>query len=357
MVDTPFFSLDGPLDSMPTELQMRCANLAGFAHIAQQHGRNPRDILEQHGIDPWLARDPDSYINCQSLVDLLQYCSTSFNDSLFGLHLAQLQEPEVYGCIAALCRSSARMREALERFVEFLPLVHSPTILLELVEGEEIAELRWGVRSDLGINDQANYQAALLNMKLLRQLGGLHFRPSYIQLAVNAQARDIPELEKVLGCRFEPTQHQNAIAFPRIFLERLVPSANGLVSKLLGGYLDKVKQSTRQTLPERVEDYVRGALQSHNCSVERCAKKLGLSVRTLQSQLHDSGLKFSDVVQGQRVELAKTYLRQEHLSLDDVAAQLGYSEQCSFGRAFKRVTGMTPKQYRVSCQLPVRFNS
>ena len=35
-----------------------------------------------------------------------------------------------------------------------------------------------------------------------------------------------------------------------------------------------------------------------------------------------------------------------YVTLDDLAAMLGYSEQSSFGRAFKRWTGMTPGQYR-----------
>lgn len=348
---TPFFSLDGPLDAMPGKQQMRCANLSGFAHLSQQFGRDPRAILERHGIAPWVARDPDNYIDCQSLVNVLEYCSSAFNDPLFGLRLAQLQEPDVFGCITALCRASSRVRQAIQRFIEYLPLVHSPTTLLELVEGTRIAELRWGVRDNLGHNDQANYQGALLSMKLLRQIGGLNFRPGYLNLAVDARQRDLPELEKLLGCPVHLTRGENAIAFPRSLLNRQVPSANQLLSNLLGGYLDQVKQATRQTLPEQVRAYVRGALQSHHCSVERCAKKLNMSVRTLQAQLHHQGFKFSDLVEAQRVELAKSCLRQPQLSLDDVAARLGYAEQCSFGRAFKRWTGLTPKQYRLSCQI------
>src|SRR3546814_15484230 len=87
MSDPHFYSLSGPLDSMPSERQMRTANLSSFAELVRQYGADPRSILEQHGIDPRALRDPDFYIDCKSLVDVFEYCSTTFNDSLFGLRL------------------------------------------------------------------------------------------------------------------------------------------------------------------------------------------------------------------------------------------------------------------------------
>jgi AraC-like DNA-binding protein len=71
-----------------------------------------------------------------------------------------------------------------------------------------------------------------------------------------------------------------------------------------------------------------------------------MSVRSLQAHLSESGLNFSDLLELQRIDTAKTCLQQEHLSLDDVAAMLGYAEQSSFGRAFKRWTGLSPRQFR-----------
>lgn len=119
-----------------------------------------------------------------------------------------------------------------------------------------------------------------------------------------------------------------------------------MLFKLLGGYLDRVKAASRTTIVQRVEDYIRGALSSGNCSIERCARKLGTSVRTLQSHLGDKQLKFSDILEQQRMALANGYLEEPQLSLDEVAALLGYSEQSSFGRAFKRWTGSTPQRFR-----------
>lgn len=346
MNDNHFFSLDGPLDSLPASRQMRTANLSGFPGLVRSLGADPVPMLERHEIDPLTLRDPDHFVDCKSVVDLFEYSSASLNDPLFGLHLAQIQDPEVFGCIATLCRAAPTVRDSVTCFIEYVPVVHSPEAVIELVEGGERAEIRWSVGADLGFNHQANYKAALLNLKLLQMVGGHGFRPTYVNLAVNPRERDIPELERQFGCRFNKTLQENAIAFPADVLDRPVATANRLVFRLLGGYLEQVKAASRTAIADRVEDYVRGSLSRGNCCIERCALRLGMSVRTLQAHLGESGLKFSDILEQQRFELAKTYLEQPHISLDDVAEMLGYAEQSSFGRAFKRWTGLTPRLYR-----------
>lgn len=347
MSNGAFFSLAGPLEAMPTDRQMRVANLGAFPSLARNMGADPRRLLERHDIDPFSLSDPDHYIDCQSYVDLLEDCSTLLNDSLFGLRLAQVQEPDVYGCVTALCRASATVREAIDCLIKFIPVAHSPAAMQELVLNDQVAILKWGVRRDFGNNKQANYQAAMLNMKLLRQLGGKDFRPHYVKLAVDASRKDMGELEKQLGCRFHNHSGENAIAFTASVLDRRITSANRLLFRLLGGYLGCVKEAARTTLVDRVQDYIRSSLPEGHCTIERCAAKMDISVRTLQTRLNESHISFSDMLEEQRIALAKNYLSQRHFSLNDIAANLGYSEQSSFGRAFKRWTGMTPKHYRL----------
>ncbi|CAN7328571.1 AraC family transcriptional regulator ligand-binding domain-containing protein [Phenylobacterium sp. LjRoot219] len=341
-----FFSLEGPLDALPGDRQTRAANLSGFPELARRMGGDPWRILERHGIDPRTAKDPESFIACQSLVDALEYCGTEFNDPLFGLRLALAQEPDIFGCVTALCRSAPTVTEAIEKLGEYMPIVHSPESLLELVENKDVAELRWGVRSDLGLNEQAHYQTLVLFMKLLRMLGGPRFAPSYVSLAMNIRSQDLADIESQMGCQVRSRGQVNAIAFPRHVLDQPVATQNRLLYRLVDGYLSRVKSAARTSIVERVEDYVRGALPSGNCSVERCAEKLGVSVRTLQVRLSGSGVRFSDILEHQRIELAKEYLKQDQMCLDEVAILLGYSEQTSFGRAFKRWTGSTPQRFR-----------
>jgi len=344
-----FFSLDGPLDIAPSDGQCRAANFSGLAHVARQMGRDARGIVERHGMEPRVLTDPESLIATQQLADTLEYCSTVFDDSLFGFHIATTQDPEVFGCVTALCRAAPTVRAGIRCLIDYLPVVHAPDCEVVLIEGRETAELTWLVNTDIGVNDQANYQAIMLNMKLLQSMGGPGFKPSWISLSTDPRPADMPELERMLGCRVNARSPRNSIAFPVHALDKPVPSANRLLYRLLGGYLEQVRAAQSHSIIDRVDSYIRGSLASGNCTVERCAEKLGISVRTLQARLAAEGARFSELVESQREALAKALLAQRQVSLDEIAERLGYGEQTSFGRAFKRWTGMTPQQFRAAC--------
>ncbi len=130
MNDNHFFSLEGPLDSLPASRQMRTANLAGFPGLVRSLGADPIPLLERHEIDPGTLRDPDHFVDCKSVVDLFEDSSATLNDPLFGLHLAQVQDPEVFGCITTLCRAAPTVRDAVASFIEYIPVVlhtyHTP---------------------------------------------------------------------------------------------------------------------------------------------------------------------------------------------------------------------------------------
>jgi len=312
-------------------------------------GRDARSIVEKHGMEARVLADPESLVAPQQVADTFEYCSTLFDDPLFGLHMATMQDPEVFGCVTALCRAAPTVRAGIRCLIDYLPVIHAPDCEVVLIEGRETAELSWLVNTDIGVNDQANYQAAMLNVKLLQAMGGPRFKPQQVILSADTRKSDMPELEKALGCKVTDKSTRNAIAFPARMLEQAVPSANRLLFRLLGGYLERVKAAQSRSGVEQVESYVRGSLASGNCTVERCAEKLGMSVRTLQAKLSAEGSRFSELVEQQREAIARAHLAQRRLSLDEIAERLGYGEQTSFGRAFKRWTGMTPQQFRAGC--------
>ncbi len=53
-----------------------------------------------------------------------------------------------------------------------------------------------------------------------------------------------------------------------------------------------------------------------------------------------------DYVQSLRIEEAKQMLETTDRAIDEVAAEIGYTEPAAFRRVFKRSTGIAPNQYR-----------
>jgi AraC-like DNA-binding protein len=341
-----FFGLTSPLEAIPSTGQMRAANLRGFSDYVGACGGAPRRILVRHGLDPRALADPDGHISCQQVAAMFEYCSQLFEDPLFGLHLAASQDADIFGCITAVCRAAPTMRAVLHCLVNYMPVTHSPEALLEMVEQTGMAQLRWSVRANVGLNDQANYQAMLLILKLLRTVSSGRFRPSWLPMSVDARAHDLVEIESLVEAPVRLRADVNIIAFPSAILDWPVATADRLLYRLLGGYLARLRIVNRADMVDRVRSYVRGALPAGNCAVERCAEKLGLSARTLQMRLAAHRLCFTDIVEEQREQLSRIYLSQTPMPIAEVAERLGYAEQTSFGRAFKRWSGLTPKAFR-----------
>ena len=338
-------SVDAPLSVLPTQGTLQGGYLRGLKDLVRSRGCDPRKLLEQHEIDPIAFETQDYNVECVSAVNLLEHCSRLI-DPVFGLRLAERQEPEVFGCAIALARTAPNLRQALQGLVDYVPVSASPECEMEIVSGREIAELRWRTQVGLGDSEQANYQGLLLITKTLRMLLGQEFRPHYATLAFKIGRSCQQLLEERVGCKVRGQAEAHAIAFPVQMLDYPIATSNRTLFALLESYLAQLRAASRSSFVEQVGAYVRGALPSGDCSVDDCAVRLGTSSRTLQKRLTRANARFSDIIQNERTKLAKHALRWSDCSLDEIASQLGYAEQTSFGRAFKRYTGMTPQAFR-----------
>ena len=76
------------------------------------------------------------------------------------------------------------------------------------------------------------------------------------------------------------------------------------------------------------------------------AQSLHVSPRTLKRRLSSHGTTFHDLVSDVRRAEACRLLRHSVLTVEQIGAQLGYSDPGNFCRAFKRWTGSTPGAFR-----------
>lgn len=86
--------------------------------------------------------------------------------------------------------------------------------------------------------------------------------------------------------------------------------------------------------------------------VERMAQRSGLNTRTFARRFQaETGYTAMDYVQALRIEEAKQELEKDQRSIEEVAAMVGYQDDASFRRIFKRRVGLSPAAYRRKFQV------
>jgi AraC-like DNA-binding protein len=80
--------------------------------------------------------------------------------------------------------------------------------------------------------------------------------------------------------------------------------------------------------------------------LEEAAEQLLLSPNQLRKRLYRAGTTYKALVLKTRMELARHYLLDTHLSVQEIAYLLDYSTPAPFSRAFKQYFGLAPEYYR-----------
>lgn len=196
-----------------------------------------------------------------------------------------------------------------------------------------------------------NELALAAAMALSREVSRHDFTPVAAHVSHEPPA-DPSQFDQHFRC---PVHFGSAFDALEVSHERL-RSPNRLGDAGISGFFDRHLDQALAELPEdaglgrRVRAEITQTLCDGVPTLSRMAKRLGMSGRTLQRRLAASGLAYQALVEDARRELAQQLLRTSDYSLAEIAFLTGFSEQSTFGRAFKRWSGATPRAYRMAAR-------
>jgi AraC-like DNA-binding protein len=113
------------------------------------------------------------------------------------------------------------------------------------------------------------------------------------------------------------------------------------------GVIDSLKKSHKIELIESIKKYIQEQHRELGLNRYEVANKFGMTEKYLSSFFKEqTGLYFSDFLEEIRMNSASNLLSEKEISINSIARTVGYSSVKAFSRAFKRVNGVSPSDYR-----------
>jgi AraC-like DNA-binding protein len=96
-----------------------------------------------------------------------------------------------------------------------------------------------------------------------------------------------------------------------------------------------------------VQELLRLRLLERRPQLDWVARRLGMSVRSLQRHLREDGMSFAKALHGVIEQQAAYILNNRGISITEIAYALGYSDPAHFARAFTHWFGESPRLWRL----------
>lgn len=252
-----------------------------------------------------------------------------------GLSL-QVRHLDVVGL---LLLSSETLGSALEVLTEYAPIVGDQA-RFEVVRGAEKVTLRYWPGFRVCRNQRVEATLGCV-VNLARWMTSNGFRPHEILFAHQAAA-EADAYAMLLGCPVHFGAGINGVVMDASELTRPLIYAGGDVHAHLRTLADGMLASLQQgSLSAEVEQIIRA---NPRWGKERIGEILGISGRHLNRKLGAESVSFKTLREAVLYGMAREALhRRQPTSL--ISAQLGFSDENAFSRAFVRWSGRTPAQY------------
>jgi AraC-like DNA-binding protein len=267
-------------------------------------------------------------------------------DAALGLHMAEHATEASFDLMAPLVSHAPTLREALNLSLRFQPLLLEDGQLF-LSETGSVAGVRFEFTRSSELADRmlAEFMAAAV-LRLIRMVAARgtvkaasfeHERPAHYR-----------EYARMFGGVERFGQHTTSIEFDRSLLDQPMTHQHSEFHSLLRTEAERLLARAAGSLPisDALQRYLLARPASKIPDLATAARDLGLSTRSLRRHLAANGTSYRTLVRATLEISAGRMLRDPRCSIQETAHALGFSDASTFHRAFKRWTGMTPKQYR-----------
>lgn len=297
-------------------------------------------------------RDPNAQTSVQQLLQVGRHAVRLSPLPELGLNVGQRMHVTSYGLYGYAMLCADTMRHGLEMSIRYQGLA-TPVMPVLLSESGSRAVLHLPTQGEVGLLGLTHEEYGFfidmqfaLSVTLLKDAMGSWCVPAQAFYAL-PHPPHAEQIARALECPVVFGHTRNELHYPREWLDRAPHMANPITAAQMSESCERLMQTIawQAGLTRRVYQEITRT-PGRFPGIEQVASSLCMTSRTLSRKLAAEGTTFSDLLARVRHALALDYLRNTRLSMDDIAAALGFSDANSFRQAFRRWSGKAPTEYR-----------
>jgi AraC-like DNA-binding protein len=324
------------------QASVRAVSLTGFVEVSRQVGLDPHAALRRAGIDWRALGNPELRLPARAVYDLLEDAAARSGCPTFGLRMGELRRLSDFGAVGLLIVHQPTVRAALATATAYSHMIN-PSVLVDYQQTGELVIVREHLVADAG--PQGCDLAVAVLLGAFRSVLGSGWRPVSVNLT--HPAADVALYRRVFGEAIEFDSEFNGLVLMAADVDQANPSADPAFARYARQLVDALPDAVRDDPAEQTRKRLYHLLPLGRATLAAVADSIGFTERTLQRRLERQGVRFGQLLDQVRSDLARRHLANPDLSVTRIAQLLGYGQLSSFTRWFTDEFGTSPARWRL----------
>lgn len=316
-----------------------------IAMALEMEGVNSRTLFEKAGIPYQTTADPSYRVEFRKFNRLFQLAVEATGNPCFGLKAAVYMQPASFHALGYSLFASSTLYDFCQRLIRFFRLL-SDNAQHHLYEDKEAFRFVVDVTNpDLCFETQDGWVACIVY--ICRSIYRPDFSPLRIEMTRPKPECHGEDFQKFFKAPVTFSAKEIVIHIDKKDMFAPLPAASSELARRNDEVvMEHLARLERNDIVRQVEAKIVELLPTGECSKERIASLLGVSLRNLHNKLEQKGTSYQEILESLRSGLALQYIKQDNMSISEITYLLGFSDTSNFTRAFRRWTGVSPSQYR-----------
>lgn len=313
--------------------------------LREHYGIDPAPLYAAAGLDTASIAKGGARYRLSQIGQVWESAMEATGDPCLGLVAGQHCRPTTMQVLGFAWLASSTLERAMDRWARYHRIA-STAGAVEFRDEEDYRVYRLraapGVRNIPIVMGEAGL-AAILTM--CRRASFPELAPVWIRLVRPDPGQESRYVE-FFRCPVSFGAAENAIAMRLTDLQRPLPAGNLDLAEDADRLLERMMIEVDEgETTARVRALLVQHLSSGKMTESEVARQLNRSTSSLQRDLRSEGTTFRQLLEATRRDMAVRLLTSESRSIGQTAFMLGYSDQSTFTRAFRRWHDVSPGQF------------